>query len=294
VPGRHSPAAVQQPPAQLRASHTHTPPAQRWPVGHAGPAPQRHTPPTHPLAASESHAAQAWPAGAQVVRESCTHWSPWQQPSGQLAAVQRHAPETQAWPAPQPPSRVPHTQEPPVQRSVLSPTQLAQTAPPMPHAVLEGAWHAPSKQHPVGHVVPSQPEQVPPAQSLPAGHVWQARPPAPQAVATAPLSHAPPRQQPAHVAGPQGTAASIPPPPVAPPPPPVAPPPPPVAPPPPLAVPPPPPAVPPPPPAVPPPPPAVPPPSPPWLPPLPPASAGSQTRSRHTSSAVQSSCESHA
>lgn len=202
VPATHAPAASQQPVGQLVASHTHAPLSQRWPLPHAGLVPQRHSPPTQVLACVASHDAQLWPAAPQVLAvHGVQTWPGPQQPAAQLFSVHTHWPPTHAWPAAHGPPWAPHTQPPAVQRSVLSVWQSAHTAPPVPHRAVVGARQVPLKQQPVGQVVASQPEQVPPSQRDDAGHCWQRAPAAPHASGSTPGAQRSPSQQPAQLAG---------------------------------------------------------------------------------------------
>ncbi len=62
----HWPEALQQPSGQDEASHTHTPPAQRWPWVQARPVPHAHSPLESHLSAVTPQGAQAWPRAPQA------------------------------------------------------------------------------------------------------------------------------------------------------------------------------------------------------------------------------------
>jgi two-component system phosphate regulon sensor histidine kinase PhoR len=131
---RHTPEE-QQPPGQDCASHTQLPPAQRWPVGQAGPPPQAQLPAAHPSATMGSQATHAAAPAPHAPSEGTVHVGPEQQPPGQLCALQP-------------------VQTPPWQ---LSPAAHgAQAAPPVPHAPSAGTRHWPAAQQPFGHEIPSQ------------------------------------------------------------------------------------------------------------------------------------------
>lgn len=78
------------------------------------------------------------------------------------------------------------------------PSQGAQAAPPVPHAIVEGDVHIEPLQHPVAHVVASHPEHTPDVQLDDPGHDAHGAPPTPQAAAVVPGRHVTPSQQPAH------------------------------------------------------------------------------------------------
>lgn len=65
VPALHWPVASQQPVAQLVASHTQTPPEQRWPTAHTAPVPHAHAPAVQ-RSDRVSHAVHIAPAAPQV------------------------------------------------------------------------------------------------------------------------------------------------------------------------------------------------------------------------------------
>jgi hypothetical protein len=135
------PVALQQPEGQFAALQAQVPPTQLWPALHAALLPHLQVPPLQVSASVGSHAEQAAPAAPHLSALGVRHWLLSQQPLGQLAALQTHAPPTQAcpWvqaePASAPP---PQRHEPATQRSVNRVAQVAQTVPPVPHAVLVG------------------------------------------------------------------------------------------------------------------------------------------------------------
>lgn len=84
VPVMHS-APLQQPLAQLVASHTHWPPTQRWPMAQAAAVPQVHAPLVHPLARVGSQVLHTAPAAPHAEAEvGVTHAPLRQQPVAQL------------------------------------------------------------------------------------------------------------------------------------------------------------------------------------------------------------------
>ena len=115
--------AVQQPDGQDVPSHTHIPPAQRWPVAQGGPDPQEHEPPVQPSASIESQAMHAIPLVPQdTAVGGVVQVAPAQHPPEQELGV--HEPQI-----------------PPVQPL---PMQFSQAEPPTPHEVsLVPARHAP-------------------------------------------------------------------------------------------------------------------------------------------------------
>jgi hypothetical protein len=151
---------AQHPLAQLTLQPVQLPPAQASPalqVEHAEP------PVPHALGA-----VPVWQTFA------------WQQPA-QLAALQMHAPATQASPAPHG-AFVPHLQLPPLQLSVVRASQLPHVPPPVPQLALLGVLQVLPAQQPVAHDVASH-TQAPPTQRWPTLHAaptphWQ--PPAAQ------------------------------------------------------------------------------------------------------------------
>lgn len=187
-------------------------------MAHAEPPPQVHAPEAQPSERTESHVAHAAPAVPHFAALGVAQESPSQQPAEQLVASHTHAPLLQRWPLAHA-GPEPQRQAPAMQRSVVIATQLTHTAPPLPHSESLETRHVPSKQHPLGQVVPSQPVQLPPSHAPPAAQVWQARPPAPHFAGRTPVAQKSPSQQPPQVAGPQ---LDVPPP--APPAPPAAPP----------------------------------------------------------------------
>lgn len=216
---------AQQPLAQLWAVQTHCPPLQTWPsvqqsLPHALPAGQVHCPftqlcPTPQVMQVPPGLPQIW--GVVPGR----HWSPLQQPLGQLAAVQVQRPATHACPllqatqvspvAPHAASVVPGWQVLPWQQPLgqlcVSQThwplaqrcpawQTAHVLPVIPHAwfVLPG-WQASPWQQPFGQPCCVQ-WQTPLTHSWPVAQLLQVVPPAPQACVVAPGKQAVPWQQP--------------------------------------------------------------------------------------------------
>jgi len=167
----------QHPLAQLVASQTQTPAAQRCPVAQAGPVPQAQAPLVHRSVFARSHATQLAPAGPQLVvpwLAEPTQVAPLQQPPGQEAAVQTHAPPEQVWPAPQA-AEVPHLHTPALQVLVL-PEQGPHAAPAVPQVDAPCpvvGMHSPALQQPVGQLVASQ-TQAAPEQRWPAAHALPA------------------------------------------------------------------------------------------------------------------------
>jgi hypothetical protein len=169
-------AAVQQPAGQEVESHTHCPPWQRWPLPHAGPAPQLQAPAEEqpsPLAPQEAHAA---PAAAHCVPVRGETQVPpavaVQQPPGQEARSQTQVPPRQRCPpvtlqaaAP------PQLQAPPAEQPSAPASQAAQTAPAAAHwAAVLGDTQAPptvAVQQPPGQDWSSQ-RHAPPLQRWPA------------------------------------------------------------------------------------------------------------------------------
>lgn len=102
----------------------------------------------------------------------------WQQPFGQLAALQTHAPPRHCWFAGQAAPVVPHSQVPvEVQALLENALQAMQTWPPLPQWLASSAvMQRPPEQQPVEHEVPSQ-------MQAPALHRW-------------PVPHAAPTPQP--------------------------------------------------------------------------------------------------
>lgn len=87
---------------------------------------------------------------------------PLQQPVGQLAGLQTHAPPTQRWPVPHA-GLAPHLHPPPLQLSARVASQVEHAAPEAPHLEIVGVTQAPASQHPFGQLVASQ-AQLPPTQ----------------------------------------------------------------------------------------------------------------------------------
>lgn len=137
----------QQPDGHDDALHTHAPPTHCCPIAHAGPEPQRHSPPEHVLARS-SHAKHASPAVPHAAIEGGAHVAPLQQPLGQVAAEHpEHTPELH----------------------VDDEGHSAHVEPPTPHASLVvPALHVVPSQQPA-HDAPSQ-THSPSSQRWPAGH----------------------------------------------------------------------------------------------------------------------------
>jgi hypothetical protein len=82
------------------------------------------------------------------------HTLPWQHPPGQLAALQTHAPPTQARPAPQA-APVPHLHAPPEHESLVVELHTPQDPPPVPHVAVELALQTPPAQQPPAQDVAS-------------------------------------------------------------------------------------------------------------------------------------------
>lgn len=126
------------------------------------------------------HAAQALPLVPQVlVLLPLTHVEPWQQPEGQVLALQleTHAVPLHTWPAP----HAPHW------------------LPPLPHALVDvPARHTVPLQQPDGHVVALQVGAThwPATQLKPEPHDTQLLPLPPHAMPVLPARHTLPSQQP--------------------------------------------------------------------------------------------------
>jgi hypothetical protein len=151
---------LQQPPGQLAALQTQTPPTQAWPTPHAAFVPHLQTPAAQVSVVAAGQAKHALPWFPHLSAEGVRHWLFSQQPPGQLAALQTQVPPTQRWPAPQA-ALVPHLQTPATQTSVDPVWQEEQTAPLVPQEVALETWQTPLKQQPLGQVVWSHPVQVP-------------------------------------------------------------------------------------------------------------------------------------
>ncbi len=147
---------------------------------------------------------------------------PLQHPPGHEAALQTHAPLTQACPmahsAPEP-----HAHAPPAHDPVRAASHAMQVAPSMPHCETDGVTHVEPTQQPVGHepLAPGVHAQVPPTQACPApqggplpheqspiaehlsvltgSHATHASPPNPQAACERALQLGPEQQPVAHV-----------------------------------------------------------------------------------------------
>jgi hypothetical protein len=91
---RQAPEAVQQPFAQLVASHTHWPLTQRWPTLQLGPVPQRQSPVSVQVSEPTPHEVHAVPFAPQVVALRGEHDEPLQQPVAQVCRQPLHAPST--------------------------------------------------------------------------------------------------------------------------------------------------------------------------------------------------------
>jgi len=140
-------APLQQPLGQVVASHTQVPPEQRWPGLHGvPPVPHAQLPELVHRSERESHATQAEPLVPHEPTAAVWHVVPEQHPVAQLVGVQvAQACETHG------------------------PLQLAQIAPPLPHAAaVPPGWHVPvaDVQHPT-HDVESQ-THIPPEHRCPA------------------------------------------------------------------------------------------------------------------------------
>jgi hypothetical protein len=144
VPGWQMLLLSQQPLEQLVASHTHTPPEQRWPDWQAKPPPQEQVPcevhrserlsQAAQALAGAPHAAVDWLAGARQVLDEL------QQPPGQLPEVQTQMPLLlQTWPATQG-LPAPHLHAP-LTQALVRPEHTAHAAPPVPH--WDVLWPAP-------------------------------------------------------------------------------------------------------------------------------------------------------
>jgi hypothetical protein len=121
-----------------------------------------------------------------------------QQPVGHEAALQTHAPPTQALPVPHA-GPEPQPQVPPAQLSAVRGSQVVQAAPPVPQEPVAGvlqtlplqqpegqlaALHTqvpPTQAEPAAHAAPPPQEQLPPLQVSLAPHAMQDEPLSPQA-----------------------------------------------------------------------------------------------------------------
>jgi hypothetical protein len=188
----------QQPLGHEKASQTHAPPAQRWPVAQAGPAPHAQAPAGVQLSAIAG--SQGWQAAPDAPHRASaiadTQVEPSQQPLGHDVASQAQRPPVQCCPATQvgPPPQ-PHA-PPGEQPSARVASQPTHTAPPLPQAGSDGGLHVAPEQQPPGQLVALHPLQRPAAQVWPAGQVSQALPPAPHDIGLSPATHVPAAQQP--------------------------------------------------------------------------------------------------
>jgi hypothetical protein len=86
----------QQPLGHDVASHTHTPPLQRWPTAHIAPAPHAHAPALQRSARTVSHATHAPPAVPHAAVLGVLHVDPEQHPPAQSAVHSGQVPLTHA------------------------------------------------------------------------------------------------------------------------------------------------------------------------------------------------------
>jgi hypothetical protein len=142
------------------------------PDGH-GPVvvPQTHLPLTQLSANFGSQLKHVPPAGPQKLALVPGWHAPLasQQPLEQLVASQIHAPPLHRVPEGHDPEELPHTHLPFIQLSVWLGEQVIQAPPAVPQAVIDGDWHVPLAQQPVGQIVASQ-TQAPLTQWLPIVH----------------------------------------------------------------------------------------------------------------------------
>jgi hypothetical protein len=129
-------APAQQPDGHETPSHTQvgTPltATQRWPESQAGLAPQRQAPAVQRSASTPPQSMHVAPLTPQLDGPEAMHWSPWQQPFGQLVASQAQRPDWQRCPTVQA-GPLPHAQPPARQPSASEGSQAKQSPPPVPH-----------------------------------------------------------------------------------------------------------------------------------------------------------------
>jgi hypothetical protein len=158
-----------QQPAHDRPSHTHVPPAHRWPIAHSAPGPQRHIPEEHESARLGSHAVQVPPGEPQLAKEIVAQASPAQQPLAHAVASQVHPPAEHRCPGAHA-GAIPHWQAPDEEHAFASiGSQATQLEPPIPHWSRERGWQVKPSQQPAGHEIASQ-MQSPTTQRWPATH----------------------------------------------------------------------------------------------------------------------------
>ena len=167
-PERHR-LPEQQPPHD-RGSHTHVPPAHRWPAPQGGPMPHWQAPvEAQLLAVARSQAVQVAPPVPHDWNVRGSQTSPSQQPEGHEPWSQTQVPAAQRWPGPQA-AVLPQRHPPSEQESARWESQAVQTPPAVPHAAGDAARHfRTASQQPVGQVVGSQ-VQTPPSQRCPPSH----------------------------------------------------------------------------------------------------------------------------
>ena len=141
-----------------------------------------------------SHETQLAPLVPQLGNAGTVHAPPAQQPAGQEAGLQTHAPAEHTRPAPHA-GPAPHLHAPAVQLSALPLAQATHAMPPEPQAPSEGELHVSPEQQPVEHI-DVHPLHAPLLHVSVPAQPWQAEPPLPQAVPTLPGSQTFPVQQP--------------------------------------------------------------------------------------------------
>jgi hypothetical protein len=164
----------QQPLGQLALLHTQAPPWQRWPAEHAGLVPHVQAPLVQLSARVTLQATQAAPFVPQAVIEGLVQIPLRQHPRGQLVPLQVQEPFTHTSPAGQA-APLPQAQAPLLQLSDVAESQVEQTPPFAPQAVVVlPGWHAPPTQQPFGQLLALQAQD-------PFTHAWPAAQRLPQA-----------------------------------------------------------------------------------------------------------------
>jgi hypothetical protein len=126
--------------------------------------PQAHCPDVVQVSERPPQLVQLLPWTPHVATDRMRQLAPWQQPFGQLVALQVQLPFTHCCPGAQA-AWLPHRQLPvDEQLSPLSP-QAMQAAPPLPHSpAFGGVTQVAPEQQPLAQLLALQPEQLPPVQ----------------------------------------------------------------------------------------------------------------------------------
>jgi hypothetical protein len=130
----------------------HAPNTQCAPPVHAGSTPHWHVPVAEQLSAVvRSHVTQDPPPTPQVASELVVQTPLAQQPVGQVVALQTQVPDTHC--APEPQEGFPWQLQVPVvasQPSLFLASHGWHALPPRPQASMDGVWHTPPEQQPLG------------------------------------------------------------------------------------------------------------------------------------------------